>query len=29
MFKESFNEKYIEGGVGVKVNLTDAVFNAL
>jgi 7,8-dihydropterin-6-yl-methyl-4-(beta-D-ribofuranosyl)aminobenzene 5'-phosphate synthase len=29
MFKESFNEKYIEGGVGTKINLTDAVFNQM
>ncbi|MEA2108412.1 MAG: MBL fold metallo-hydrolase [Pseudomonadota bacterium] len=29
MFKESFKEKYIEGGVGAKVKLTDAVFNPL
>ena len=29
MFKESFEEKYIEGGVGKTVHLPDPVFNAL
>ena len=29
MFKEGFHEKYIAGGVGAKVNLTDAVCNPL